>query len=127
MLHVCTYWQSAFLPNLAATQGDQIGRIFAFWAIVFSGQFFENKRSSPKLWATIFRSKNYVLILPNNGLGDIFGRCFHKLIWSPCRHSQDTSLFPTPFPPPPRVAAAAEVAAVAAAASSCWGGSRVTR
>jgi hypothetical protein len=24
----------------AATQGDQIGRIFAYWAIVYFGQFF---------------------------------------------------------------------------------------
>jgi hypothetical protein len=28
------------------SQGDQIGRIFAFWAIVYSGQVFENNKSS---------------------------------------------------------------------------------
>jgi hypothetical protein len=27
-------------PEMAGDQGDQIGRIFAHWAIVFFGQFF---------------------------------------------------------------------------------------
>jgi hypothetical protein len=36
-------------------QGGQIGRIFAYWAIVFFGQLFENYRSSANSWATFFR------------------------------------------------------------------------
>jgi hypothetical protein len=28
-------------------QGDQIGRIFAYWSIVYFGQFFEDYRNSP--------------------------------------------------------------------------------
>jgi hypothetical protein len=36
---------------LGQMQGDQIGRIFAEWAIVFFGQFFENYGSAPKFWA----------------------------------------------------------------------------
>jgi hypothetical protein len=43
-------------------QGDQIGRIFALWAIVFFGQFFENFISSPNFWVTVFHGKSYVLI-----------------------------------------------------------------
>jgi hypothetical protein len=27
-------------------QGDQIGRIFAFWKVLYIGQFFQNSRSS---------------------------------------------------------------------------------
>jgi sulfur relay (sulfurtransferase) DsrC/TusE family protein len=34
-------------------QGEQIGRIFAHWAIVFFGQFFENYEGSPKFRATL--------------------------------------------------------------------------
>jgi hypothetical protein len=37
-----------------AAQGDQIGRIFASWVIVFLRQFFENYKSSPDFWATFF-------------------------------------------------------------------------
>jgi hypothetical protein len=35
-------------------QGDQIGRIFVHWAMVYFGQFLENYRSTPNFWATIF-------------------------------------------------------------------------
>jgi hypothetical protein len=34
-------------------QGDEIGRIFAVWAIVYFGQFFFNRTISAKFW-TIF-------------------------------------------------------------------------
>jgi hypothetical protein len=40
-------------------QGDQIGRIFAYWAIVSFGQFIENYRNF---------ALNYALILTKNGL-----------------------------------------------------------
>jgi hypothetical protein len=38
-------------------EGDQIGRIFAHWAIVFFGQFFEHYRSSPNFPATFIHKK----------------------------------------------------------------------
>jgi hypothetical protein len=43
-------------------QGDQIGRIFAQWAIVYLGIFFENHISSPNLYAIFPLSINHVLI-----------------------------------------------------------------
>jgi hypothetical protein len=50
-----------------AEQGDfsTIGRIFDDWAIVFSGQFFENYKSSTNSWATFFNCTYamYYLIL----------------------------------------------------------------
>jgi hypothetical protein len=44
------------------SQGDQIGRIFAQWAIVYIGQFLKNYRSSAKFWASFFLSIDYVFI-----------------------------------------------------------------
>jgi hypothetical protein len=40
--------------GLAQNQGDQIGRIFAYWAIVYLGQIFESYISSPNYRATFF-------------------------------------------------------------------------
>jgi hypothetical protein len=41
-----------FLPwKRTRDQGDQIGRIFAYWAIVYFGQFIENYGSSPDFCA----------------------------------------------------------------------------
>jgi hypothetical protein len=53
-------------------QGDQIGRIFALWAIVYCGHFFENNRISTSFCATFFLIKDYVLITTKNALGYIF-------------------------------------------------------
>jgi hypothetical protein len=64
-------------------QGDQIGRIFAYWVIDCFGQFFENYRSSPKFLATIFHGKNKVSILIKTGWASLWA-IFYKLIWSPC-------------------------------------------
>jgi hypothetical protein len=60
-------------------QGDQIGRIFANWAIIFFGHFTENYRSSANSTGTFYHTASYVLIWTKNGLE----RLFHKLIWSP--------------------------------------------
>jgi hypothetical protein len=68
---------------LARSQGDQIGRIFAHWVIFFFGQFFENYRSSPNIWATLFNGKSCLIILTKTDLVFIFGQLFHQLIWSP--------------------------------------------
>jgi hypothetical protein len=46
------------LVTLVSGQGDQIGRILAHWAAVYFGQFFENYRSSPNFWSTIFHGKS---------------------------------------------------------------------
>jgi hypothetical protein len=35
-------------------QGDQIGRIFAFWVIVYFEQFFENYKNNPNFCAAFF-------------------------------------------------------------------------
>jgi hypothetical protein len=36
--------------EVACGQGDQIGRIFAYWAIAFFGRFFEIYSSSANSW-----------------------------------------------------------------------------
>jgi hypothetical protein len=33
-------------------QGDHIGRIFAYWVIVYFGQWFKNYRGSANFWVT---------------------------------------------------------------------------
>jgi hypothetical protein len=68
---------------LSQEQGDQIGRIFAYWAMVNFGHFFENYRSSINILGTLFHGKNCVLILTNIRVGLHFGRFFHRLILSP--------------------------------------------
>jgi hypothetical protein len=42
-------------------QGDQIGRIFATLAFVYSGQFDESYRISPHFWTTFLLGKSFVL------------------------------------------------------------------
>jgi hypothetical protein len=37
-----------------AAQGDQIGQIFAQYVIICFVQLYENNRSSPHFWATLF-------------------------------------------------------------------------
>jgi hypothetical protein len=54
-------------------QGDQIGKIFDFWDIVHFGQFFENLRSSLKVFGYFFHDNSYAYILTTNGLGCILG------------------------------------------------------
>jgi hypothetical protein len=36
------------------SQGVQIGRIFAYWAFVFFEKFFENDKSSLKIWGRCY-------------------------------------------------------------------------
>jgi hypothetical protein len=48
------------------------GRIFAFGAIAFFGQFFID-RSSPNVWAAFVHGKNYALISTKKWLGHILG------------------------------------------------------
>jgi hypothetical protein len=49
-------------------QGDQIGRIFANWWIVFFGQFSFELQKLPKLLGNFFRGKGYALIWAIKGL-----------------------------------------------------------
>jgi hypothetical protein len=49
-------------------QGEQIGRIFAYWAIVYTGHLFENYGSSPTFGDTILNGKSSVLMLTKMGL-----------------------------------------------------------
>jgi hypothetical protein len=57
--HTFNLWtiNQNFIPN----QGGQIGRIFAFWAIVyFWSVFSENDRGSPNVCGIFFHNKSYV-------------------------------------------------------------------
>jgi hypothetical protein len=49
--------------GIGIEQGDQIGRIFADWAIVYFVYFFEKYISSQNLCATFFHFQSYVLIV----------------------------------------------------------------
>jgi hypothetical protein len=70
---------------VARVQGDRIGRIFASWAIVYYGHFFENSRSSPKVVGYFFPRLRILLNFSLKRVGLLFGQFFHKLIWSPCQ------------------------------------------
>jgi hypothetical protein len=50
-------------------QGHQIGRIFAYWVIVYFGLWYKNYcvGSSDKFWTNFFLGTSYVLILTKNG------------------------------------------------------------
>jgi hypothetical protein len=50
---------TSHMHGMHGMQGGQIGRIIAYWVIVYFGQFFENYRTSPKIWATFFHGKSY--------------------------------------------------------------------
>jgi hypothetical protein len=62
-----------FFFRLTRKQGDLIGRIFDYWAIVYFGKLFVIYRVNKKNWATFFSDKNFALVLTKNGLGYILG------------------------------------------------------
>jgi hypothetical protein len=66
-----------YLDELMRGQGDQVGRILAYWTVVIFGQFLEFMQISCP------NSESNVLVGTKNGLGYIFERFFHKLIWPP--------------------------------------------
>jgi hypothetical protein len=66
-------------PAPVSMQGDQIGRIFAYWVVVLFEQFFLKITGV----AQIFHGTNYALISAKK-VQPHFRRIFHKLIWSPC-------------------------------------------
>jgi hypothetical protein len=49
-------------PKISDKQGDQIGRIVVYWAIILSGQFL-----SLNFWTTYFQNKICVLMLTKMG------------------------------------------------------------
>jgi hypothetical protein len=55
------------------SQGDQIGRIFVQWAIVFFVQFYENPKSSQHFCQLFLFGNSYVSILTKLVLGYILG------------------------------------------------------
>jgi hypothetical protein len=57
-------------------QGGQIGRIFAYWAAVYCGQYFENCKRFDNFLPIYFLSTSYVLIFTKHGLGYILGNIF---------------------------------------------------
>jgi hypothetical protein len=64
-------------------QGDQIGRIFAYWAVVFIGQFFTIIKVA-KICGLLFPVVQFIV---KNELGYILGDFFPELVWSPCRRT----------------------------------------
>jgi hypothetical protein len=75
-----------WLFQVAKKQGDQIGRFFAYWAIVYFGRFIDTDRSGPSFcafphgsghvlfltkhgWATFWAnsSQTHLVTLPTNG------------------------------------------------------------
>jgi hypothetical protein len=64
-------------------QGDQIGRILAFWAIFSLRSDFENCKSFPNFKYAILNGKSYAQVLTKYKLGHILGDFFHKLTRSP--------------------------------------------
>jgi hypothetical protein len=75
--------------QMFANQGDQIGRIFAYWAIVFFGQFIENYRISANSWATFFHSISYALIFTKKWFGHILGNFFTHSSGHPVANSTE--------------------------------------
>jgi hypothetical protein len=70
------------LAWLGLEQGDQIGRIFAYWVVVFFCNF-SNVAEISQISESLFSSENsYALILTKMDWAT-FGRYFNKLIWSP--------------------------------------------
>jgi hypothetical protein len=75
------------LPIVSLNQGKtsvtRLGELLTF------RRFFHNYTSSPKFWSTVLKSIDYVFVLTKNGLGDFFGRFFHKLIWPLWRKTKE--------------------------------------
>jgi hypothetical protein len=70
---------------LPQNKGDQIGRIFAYGAIVCFGQFSMTYRDSANFVASFF--KQLCMNLTKNLSGFLLGQFFYKLIWSKLTHN----------------------------------------
>jgi hypothetical protein len=58
-------WKMSRDITFGQNQGDQIGRIFAYWSIIYFGLYFETYRCNANFWTTFFYGTSYVLILTN--------------------------------------------------------------
>jgi hypothetical protein len=67
-----------------ALQGDQIGRIFAYRAIVYIGRGGLKITEVKTYFELLFPRYQFVFILSKKRVGLHFGRLIHKLIWPPC-------------------------------------------
>jgi hypothetical protein len=61
---------------VTSLQGDQIGRIFANWAIVLLCAGFLITEVAPNFWSSFYHGKSYAKILTMHALGIILGRFF---------------------------------------------------
>jgi hypothetical protein len=52
-VHACESRCQKITLRKGRCQGDQIGRIFAYWAIVYFGQFFSTAETIPNMYASI--------------------------------------------------------------------------
>jgi hypothetical protein len=97
---LCIIFPFLFATILSQIQGDQIGRIFAYWAIHFFGQFFEDWNSRPKKfpwsklcinfvkkyvgWATVWAtsSQSHLVTLPFNRFSQFLSlfNFFHPIL-----------------------------------------------
>jgi hypothetical protein len=70
-------------PWIRKDQGDQIGRIFSYWMIIFFVRFLKISEVAQIYGTTFSQSIRSLFILTKKWIGLHFGRLFHKLIWSP--------------------------------------------
>jgi hypothetical protein len=68
---------TCFISREGQNQGDQIGRIFAYWVPVYFGWLSENYWSSANLLTTFYQSFSDVFVLTKTGLCYVhFGHFF---------------------------------------------------
>jgi hypothetical protein len=71
--------------GVVGEQCDQIGRIFADWAIIYHGHFLKFTEAAEIFALLISHVNSYVPInFDKTCAGIHFGRFFHKKVWSPC-------------------------------------------
>jgi hypothetical protein len=75
---------------LAKKKVDQKGRIFAYWAVIYFGKYFENCESSSQIWTTFFHSASYVLILPKKGWATFFPQTLLVTLYKRAKYLQKT-------------------------------------
>jgi hypothetical protein len=87
-------WEQKKSQHWIREQGDQIGRIFDHWSVVFApGKFVEKLQNQPKHFGLFLFSPPVEAMRQfwQLRLGPHFGRfCFHRRIWSPCAGNAET-------------------------------------
>jgi hypothetical protein len=79
----------AYIDEFVSTyiHGDQIGRIFAHWAIIYFGQWFEKLQKENIFWAAFSHGTSYVFILSKKRVGLHFGDFFKNSSGHPATYS----------------------------------------